>query len=252
MSLDLDALRSGLPDCPSDLALDRLEAGELPPAERQALEAHAAGCPGCTARLASRRAGFAAFPELDERKLLAALRRAEPQASPWTPLWAELGGLAALAAAVALGLWVKPSGLDLGEAGLRAKGSLGLHVYRLRGEQVEAAVSGDTFAEGDRLRFAVDLLQPGRVRVLGVEQSGALYTAWPLDPALPTQRQAGPDQPLPGAVTLDGSPGQETLYLAWCPVDAGEPRCAAPARAGDRPTCQPGCLLTPFVLRKGP
>jgi hypothetical protein len=125
---------------------------------------------------------------------------------------------------------------------VRLKGGLALHVHRQRGSASEEAVSGGRFADGDRLRFVVDLPAPGQVMIQGVEATGNVYRAWPLDGAA-APLPAGPGQVLPGAVSLDGARGRELLYLVHCP---GPPTCT-----GAPPRCQPGCATTAFVLDKG-
>lgn len=271
---DLARLRAGNAECPSDLALDRLHAGELPQAESQQLSAHVAACTTCPQRMAERRAGFDALPEVDPRPLLSAIRRGlheterEPAARRWlrqvTLLFAPM---AAATAALLLFTWVRRSDLEHplasppGSSGtavsepdvIRLKGSLGLHVYRLREgrkEGAQAAISGDQFAPGDRLRFVVDLPSSGQIAILGVEADGDLYTAWPGQAELSeSARPAGRGQELPGAVALDQSLGQETLYLVHCPQAGAPPRCASMG-AQAPPQCGTGCSLVSFVIHK--
>jgi hypothetical protein len=131
------------------------------------------------------------------------------------------------------------------------KGSLALHVFRLAGDHAEEAVSGDKFAPGDRLRFVVDLPAEGHVKVLGIEPSGALYIAWPLDSGLQTRFAAGTRIELPGAVSLDAQPGRETLHLVHCPVKVGPPDCTS-GGAGAKPVCPADCVTTSFLLDKAP
>jgi hypothetical protein len=114
--------------------------------------------------------------------------------------------------------------------------------------------SGETFHPGDRLRFVVDLPFSGHVNVLGVEASGKLYVAWPIAENVPTLREVGMLQELPGALGLDASSGREMLYLVECPVAVGPPAIACQVKslpgASAPLVCPSGCLLTPFVLHK--
>lgn len=254
--LELHTLRAGRPDCPSDFALDRLHAGELPPEEANKLERHVAGCADCGARMAERRAGFSALEGVDPRAMLARIRTGleAPERAPLSSRlvrWVRrLLGPAAVLATAAIAFLVI-NGRQIEPGGTRMKGSLALHVFRLQGERSAETSSGDTFAPGDRLRFVVDLPTEGHVAVLGVEASGALYTAWPLDPELPTRMRAGKGLELPGAVALDEQPGRETLYLVLCPPESGPPSCTS-AGPGVKPTCPAGCQSSPFVLEKKP
>lgn len=270
---DLARLREGKPDCPSDLALDRLHAGELAPAEAQALTAHVDACTSCPQRLAARRAGFDALPEVDPRPLLSAIRRRldeserEPAARRWLrQLTLLFAPMAAATAALVVFMWVRrtepvvpgnpPAVINPSEPGsdaVRLKGSLGLHVYRIRDgrkDGAQAAISGDDFSPGDRLRFVVDLPSSGQIAIVGVESDGDLYVAWPGQEHLTeSSRPAGRGQELPGAVALDESPGQETLYLVHCPQASAAPRCTSMG-AQARPQCGAGCSLVPFVIHK--
>lgn len=252
---DFLSLRSGAPGCPSDFTLDRLHAGELPPGLAQATTQHVAGCAGCQARMAERRAGFEALDGVDARVMLGRIRGGLDRPAPlperlWSLLRRLSVPLAGVAAAALVLLLVRP-GQQPEVPGTRLKGSSTLHVFRLRADHAEEMLSGEPFAPGDRLRFTVDLSSEGYVKVLGVEASGALYTAWPLDSGVQTRLAAGRGIELPGAVALDAQPGRETLYLVHCPLAVGPPACTSTGPEA-RPACPTDCTLTPFVLRKGP
>lgn len=268
---DFARLRAGDAGCPSDLMLDRLAVEELRGAAAEPVRAHLTTCAACTARMAQR--SFAAFPQVDERVMLAAIRRGVDEPRTWREragrwllgLGAARAPLALAAGLGALLLLLRPPtplGGDLGGPGdaqprspgdpdsVRQKGGLMLRVYRQVGEGSEEVLSGGRFARGDVLRFVVDLPSEGHIGVLGVEQGGALYTAWPRPSQKEsTRRPLGAGQRLPGAVSLDSSTGQETLYLVHCTVVAGPPACRA-AQGGAPPLCQPGCALSPFVVNK--
>lgn len=249
---DLTTLRAGGPDCPSDLALDRLHLGELDAAQRAPLELHLKDCALCAPRMQERVQGFQALPQVDERALLASLRtRLAAQAQARPAWWRFLVPVAAATAAALLAVVLVPRTDDPDTSGLREKGALALHVFRLRGEKAEEAVSGERFGPGDRLRFVVDLPSDGYAAVLGVEQSGALYTAWPTEGVAQTFRAAGRHIELPGAVALDGSRGVEQLHLVHCAKPADPPACVSQG-TGQKPRCPAGCILTSFELDKRP
>lgn len=200
--------------------------------------------------MAARRAGFAAFPEADPRRILARVRSAQP--AP------ERGWLRALLIALtpvtigALVLVALPRGAhheDPRDA-VTLKG-WGLHVYRLAGDHAERALSGDRFAPGDRIRFAVDLPGDGQIAIVGVEASGSLYTAWPQDGRTAAFQKEGRNIELPGAVMLDESRGKEVLYLVYCPASASPPACTS-AGPDAQPRCPDACDLSSFVLVKEP
>ena len=249
---DFTPLRTGGPQCPSDLALDRLHAGELSAPEAQRLGQHVEGCAACGARMAERRAGFDALDGVDPRALLGRIRTGLdapiPRPAGWSRLVRWLTPLALVAASALLVVRVLPGEAPL--AGTRMKGSPALHVFRLQGDHAEEVLSGSAFAPGNRLRFVVDLPTEGYVKVLGVESSGTLYTAWPLDSGVQTRLDTGQGIELPGAVALDANTGRETLYLVHCPLEAGPPACTAGGAEG-RPQCPKGCALTSFLMDKG-
>lgn len=249
---DFVNLRAGGPECPSDFTLDRFHAGELPPEEAQRTERHVAGCADCGARMAERRAGFGAIEGVDPRVMLGRIRKGldEParasfpeRLSGWTRRL--LAPLAMVATVAVVLLVVVP-----GQQGTRMKGALGLHVFRLSGDHAEEVVSGEALAPGDRLRFRVDVPAEGHVTVFGVEASGALYTAWPLEPGVQTRFEEGDGIELPGAVSLDAQPGREVLYLVHCPLEVGPPACTS-GGAGEKPVCPEGCAMTSFIMEKG-
>lgn len=279
MSELFTGLRAGGAACPSDLVLDRLSAGELPGDQEQRTRAHVATCEHCTARMKETR--FDAFPEVDAGALLERIRKgaatpedpkAPKDASDGLPtpitahrrfrfLRAPAVATLALAACLALFFVMRPASDGTGETDgpdvIRLKGGRVLHVYRMTETGSEEILSGTRLAPGERIRFVVDLPSEGRVLIVGREQSGALYTAWPLGPADAgqMQRPAGPGQALPGAVALDDKPGKETLFLVHCPTATGSPQAriqpyCTPRGPDAAPACPPECALSPFVLDK--
>ena len=261
---DFDQMREGRPGCPSNLVLEELAAGDLEEKARHETETHLSTCDLCAARIAVRREGFEAIEPVDPRALLAGIRRrAEkmPATVGWSSRLAEwlrnwrLAIAPAVIAAAALVIFVISPGDRLGDrpgergVGLRVKGELALRIFRAEGSGSVELASRETIRPKDRLRFVVDLPTWGRVTIIGVEHSGRLYTAWPLDPTYETDHPPGRRQTLPGAVSLDEAPGRETLYLVHCPPGSLAPTCTSrgPEQA---PTCPEGCALSPFVLEK--
>lgn len=255
---DFCSLRPGKPGCPSDLLLDRYAAQELGAETAASVRAHLAACDLCPSRLDASR--FEAMADVDPRLLLAGIRRGldEPRslkerAGACLRRFAAVRAPLAIVAGVAALLLVLPltrrSAVDA-PATVRQKGSLVLRVYRAKGTGSEELLSGSRFLPGDVIRFVVDLPSSGQVAILGVEQSGELYTAWPLaEQAALTRQPAGKSLALPGALSLDGSLGRETLYLVHCPDAAEPPQCQARGSL-EPPSCPAGCALTPFVLSK--
>lgn len=255
-----DHIRSGGEGCPSDLMLDRLYAGELPPSAAKELQAHVAKCAQCPQRMAARQAGFDAFPDVDPRPLLAGIHRrieAEQEAKVRRFSLAKLLAIltpVSAAAAVAVFLMIgRSTHTDQPDRAMtREKGGLALHVFRQVGEGSAEVISGDTFRPGDRIRFVVDLNRPGLINVLGVESGGALYVAWPQGQGSSSVLYGeGKGQALPGAVVLDDSVGREMLYLVSCPQSVGTPAAHCKSiDAATQPSCPAGCSQSVFVLNK--
>jgi hypothetical protein len=167
---------------------------------------------------------------------------------------AAVGFTAAAGFAAALVFFVRPHGAtDMPETSgaIRMKGGSGLHVFRQTATGSEEIISGAHIAAGDRVRFAVDVPAPRHVRVIGVQENGELYTAWP-PPGEPVNDviPAGTGKDLPGAVAFDATAGHEKLYLVSCPPEVAAPTCTAHGANGE-PSCPAGCTLTPFAIVKG-
>lgn len=238
---------------PSDLELDRLHLGELDAAEEADVRQRLAADPHGEERMHLRTAGFAAFSNLDPDKMVASIHRrvvaeaaeAESTRRPglaerfsawlrtgWGP--ALVGAAAAVAVVVATG--VGDSGPDPGHDTVLTKGSVKLNVYRAKQDAPEGApvISGDVFAAGDSLSFAVDAPAAGHVMIVGVEPSGATYAAYPLGATDAAATAAGP-QTIPGAVALpDSFGGDEWLHLVWCPEPFQLAQVAPKSEVGER------------------
>lgn len=257
--VSFERLRHGGPDCPSDVMLHRLRAGELQRDRAEALRRHLDECARCAALVARHAAGFAAWPEVDPVRMLASIRRRagqgpEAPAGGWRSraraLLMPLASAAAAAAAVLVVLsgpsWPEPTTTT------RLKGGPVLHVYRQQGGAAVEATSGDRFAPGEPLQLTVDVPAEGLVQIVGVEADGDLYPIWPRDGAAPfASMGAGQGQRVPGAVALDDGPGPETFHLVTCPLSAGaSPSCRSQG-AGKPLDCPAGCASSPFVIQRG-
>jgi hypothetical protein len=278
--------------CPSDLWLDRLCAGEIAKAERARHEDHLNDCAECGQRLALRRAGFDAFPELDEHALLARLEarieagapdKAQATQGPSEEIqraatkdrrtWIDrlsallfpkagmqlLPGLAVVGLLLGAGFLWGRSSADRSDGepvavvlapddSVRVKGSIGLRVYRMRGDTVEEVTSGDTFASGDKLRFKVTLPRQGELFVVGAEANGKLYGAYPAEGHRSVALDAGSDQLLDDALELDASTGREWLHAVYCP----KPFALSDLRAlvPDKLSAPEGCAVDTFEMVK--
>lgn len=250
---------------PSDLALDRLLAGELAGAEREAVEAAIARSPSVSARFEALRA--AQDPERDAR-LLQAIEAALDSApavdgagaAPRPPFdwrawlrrsWAPRVAAVALAAALAVFV-TRPTAETPAPAedSVRLKGGVGLTVYRQVPRGSEVVLSGATLPAGAALRFAVDAPAAGELLVVHVDRHGALTVAHPQTGAgTSVAVPAGREQVLPSAVALDDARGEEWLFAVLCerPFSA---RDVAPGAAPGTLALPGGCSSAPFLIRK--
>jgi hypothetical protein len=237
--------------CLSDLALDRLVAGE----RAGEAAAHAAGCARCGARLDEfRRARDTDAP------LLALIRERATTPSPSVvPLrrrvW--LAAMLPLVAAAAIVLLLLPRFLrpQLGE---REKGSTALAldvVVKHTDGRIEALGPQGRVRAGDAIRFLVSTQRPGHLVILGLDAAGkvSVYVA---DGDDPHRIDRGQRQAMPGSIVLDATPGAEKLVALECEarftiadaVDAGrrslEEAARDPKRAGalGLPGCQEAAL----------
>ncbi|MBI2566805.1 MAG: hypothetical protein HYV63_07230 [Candidatus Schekmanbacteria bacterium] len=260
-NLDYSKLSGKNPDCPSELLLDRFHGGELPSAESAAVERHSAQCPACTARLALRQRGAAAFPALrldevaDKCVRLDAQRRVcrTYRSSVWQRFaerlsatrrvhlsWIAAAATAAAAIFVALLPQLRHDG-GIDGTGIHMKGGPRLHVVRERSGAVAELADGELVRAGDRLQFRVDLPADAEVMVVGVESSGAIYPCYPLGASGSTAARAGAGIALAGAVELDDSAGDEYLHLVVCPRHFALHNLSAPARGAMAVAGGDGC-----------
>ncbi len=133
---------------------------------------------------------------------------------------------------------------------VRTKGTVGLRIYRQRGDEVEEVLSGDDFRAGDRLRFRVSSPRAGQLMIVGVERSGKLYPAIARGVAARSMAvDEGSDELLSQAIELDDSWGTEWLFAVFCPTPfALSELKVGPTNADLR--LPPGCLAVAFELVK--
>lgn len=254
MTPDFSQLRAERSDCPSDATLEEFGFDALPDKEAIGVRSHLKQCEICAQEVALVRKGFDAFPQLDERHALGQIHtRLAPRPAWWrrfgmllVPL--AIGGVAAIVFMTR----TPPDPTSGGLAGpvntVRTKGSVKLRIYAKTGDaEPTELLSGQPVAAGSRLRFVVDLEASGHVRIFGVEASGALYTAWPMESAGPVDRLDAGEHRLPGAAALDDSPTDEMLHLVWC--GQAPPECTATGPQ-DPLECADGCVQTAFALKK--
>jgi len=180
----------------SELSIDRLLAGELPPADVAAMRDHAASCARCGGLLADALAVRSA--ELPRLELPRARRR--------TP-WIAAGGL--LAAAAGLMMLLRPHH----EPSVRTKGSAVLGFYVSHRGEVRLGHAQDAIDKGDAIELYTTTTAPAWVSVVGADRT--VYVA-------PTVVPASREHLLPLSIVLDGT---DTLTATFCadPFDPAAP-----------------------------
>ena len=244
---------SGLPppqaNMPSELHLDLLETNLL----EQAQDQQELDRPELQQRLTQRRAVEAQLDETAQSLILENVLKAhaahEEPKSNIIPLFGGAGkplvALAVAASAAALFLAL-PHG---NESGIRPKGELpGLVVYRERSGSVVQAEDKDTFYEGDRLRFEVDLKAKGHIMIVGVEASGKRFSYFPLGEEARSKLMDDVPIILPGAARLDSSKGWEWIHLISC--DRPFTLTEIDVDAQGQPKLPAGCLKSSYGLFK--
>jgi hypothetical protein len=207
----------------SDLAFDRLLAGELTTGEAAAVRDHAGTCHACGALLADAedaRKAFAAAP----RPIWLGRRRAWPLAA---------SGLA-LAAALALVIaWPHHA-----VPAVRTKGTAIAGFFVAHGGAVRRGSQAEAVAPGDRIELWTTTLEPSWFAAISDDANGtrSVYVE-------PRLIAPGREQVVPGAIELDAN--SEVVTGVFCPA-------AFDARTIDPAAPPAGCTIDRFALTKVP
>jgi hypothetical protein len=239
--------------------VERLAAGDLPPARAQEIAARLAAEPDGAARLAELRASNASILEAHPAGAVAdeILRRVEKERRVATAAASSrsrsrllLGAPALAAAAIALALWARPGahpGAD--DGGDRPKGlAPQLNVYRRAGSGVERLASGAAAHAGDELQLAYVAAGKRYGAVVSLDGAGRVTFHLPVDGGRAVALQSKGEVTLPQSYQLDAAPSFERFLLVVGddPFDAGGLadviRGSAPPPAGTK--------LIPFTVRK--
>jgi hypothetical protein len=210
----------------SELAIDRLLAGELPPVDAAALRDHAGACPRCNAQLDDALVQQRAFAAA--RPLIALPRRR--LAMP------ALAAATALAAAIALVVaWPRP--VDQ----VRTKGTAIAGFFVAHGGQVRRGTTREAVVAGDRIELFTTTSAPGWFAAISVDAAGtrSVYVA-------PRAIEPGAERVLPLSIELDGVLGAETVTGVFCEHRFDDSSLLSISL--DAPP--PGCTLDRFTLVK--
>lgn len=248
-----------------ELTAHELLLDELDPARRAVAEAHLAACADCRASLDALRADLAfqlppyqaeILPFRGPAERLEPARAPAPRRARW--LGPLAGGLA-LAAGLLLFVHRPEPAIPPPEEHLTARGGDWFRVFRADASGAVLPVgTGDAVRPGDRLGFRVQLAQARQVMVLGLDDGGSPYLAWPAAAVGHSQEVPGAPDPtdLNEAVQLDDSPGTERIVALQCERPLSWEQAAAAATAAHPvadvalPALIAGCQQAEVRLRK--
>lgn len=205
----------------TDLEIERLLAGDVPPARAAELEAKATAADRARREeLAAEHAAFLGTLDVDAevRAIGRKMQTLEPERKPAGAWWRWIfaGGALAAAAAAALVLIGRrdPEGPTDDEIGIKGDGvTLVVHAASDTGSRTLA--SGDAIAPGTRIRFEVGAPKRGYVTVIGFDARGATTVYYPYGGAEAAVYDPATGGLLPGAIAVDDTPGAETYYAVF-------------------------------------
>jgi len=180
----------------SELAIDRMLAGELAAADAAAMRDHARACKACGDRLAEAEAVQHAWP---------AIAPPLPIARPRRYTFAALGALAAACAVVLA--WPRTEAPTE-----RTKGGAMAGFYIAHGGDVRLGGVDDTAVPGDRLQLFTTTRAPAWFALTSTDERGRTSTY--IEPRV---IEPGRERLLPLSLELDDALGRETLTAIFCP-----------------------------------
>jgi hypothetical protein len=190
----------------SELAIDRMLAGELPPADADAMRDHAASCTRCGELLADaldvQRAFAVDRPSLDVPR---------PQRRHTIAI---VSATTALAAGLLVGLsWPHaPESAVNAPALVRTKGKPAIGFYVKHGVDVRRGADRERVMPNDDIEFVTTTSVPVWFAALSDDAAGTRSVYASSQPVQP-----GPDRLVPAAITLDDTLGTEVVHGIFCP-----------------------------------
>jgi anti-sigma factor RsiW len=257
-------LAHGGPDaCPSQLALDRLFAGELHDLERARLLRHLAGCASCAEQMAARQAERDAFvpdPALEERlerlerlggeppAARAPARVEPPRAKPrrWAKLAPAALALASCAALLALTLRPRSSAPPIDRRST-LKGGHEVQLFVQRHGELLPVADGGQLHPGDQLQVALRVAAPRFVALYSRDGAGTISRYAPIASTM-VEVSPGEEAILPNSTVLDDVLGPELLAVFSCARPQEEALLRAQVEAGQPAGCEVHRLRLDKVL----
>jgi hypothetical protein len=229
-------------ECLSDLRMDAILAAD-DAATLGEVQPHLEACDRCRDRLAVLRADRDCF--LASHPAHQPKRTGQVGPGRWWPR--VVPGVAALAAAAALLLWLRrPTDTVSGD---RAKGGSTFGFYVKHGESVVRGGDDQRVQPGDQLRFVVRSTRRN-IGVLSVDGQRRASIYFPAEPRT-AEVDAVQELSLPQSTRLDDALGRETLYGLFCdaPTDLAPVRDRLEAEPSLVPTVA-GCEVLTMTIKK--
>ena len=229
------------PECVSDLAFDRLVAGELAATTEGKIFEHVQTCDRCRTRLDEIRADQRAFAD-KKLDLLRPTRRGHRHTIGFALA-------SALAAVCCLLLFVRSRGRTMEQVLERTKGGATLSFYVMRDGDILPGSEALPVHPGDAVQFVFTVDRPGYLGILSVDGAGKASIYYPAG-AKAAPFAAGHTRPVPVSTVLDGTLGEEHIYSLFCDTAVElEPIRATLARQGGPPGV-PQCSVQVLRLQK--
>ena len=251
----------------TELTLNRFLNGELDAFPQ--IREHVDTCPVCAQTLDSVRAFDASFAIAPPGPPALTATADEPNVVSLADerrRRAPVAVIVAAAAAVVLALVAWPSGsrspVGGDDDGIRIKGSgLTLLVFAKSGDNKPRPVTdNDVVHAGDRLGFRISSRDAGFAMIVGVDDEGVAYPAWPQDGARAAFVEASTSaRDIDAAILLDDRGASERLALVRCPDSFSWKQAAELLTANRKLSAKPGgtdplarCVYDDLTLRKEP
>ena len=224
----------------SDLAIDRLLAGELSAAARGELEAHTRECERCAARLAELTTDHEAFAQ---RPMPIALGRAKRQRSR---IWLAAPIVAVAAAALLVLAWPR----ERAPSERVKSGETTLLLWAGTPGQLRPVATSDVIHSGEHLQASYTTKRDGVGAVLSIDGAGGAFTYVPAEGDAMVTLPAGRERPFPASTLLDDVTGRELVAIVWCEHAVPISPLLAELKATQDLAAPPGCVVRIVTLEK--
>jgi len=226
----------------SDLAIDRLLAGDLSADARTELEAHTRECDRCASRVAVLTAEHDAFAA---RNIPIALGRAKKQRSR---IWLAAPVIATMLAAAVVLLLIRPR--EHAPTERLKSGETTLLLWAGTPNQLRPVATNDVIHSGEHLQASYTTKRDGVGAVLSIDGAGGAFSYVPATGDAMVALPAGRERPFPGSTLLDDVTGRELIAIVWCEESRPIGPLLAELKAKQDLAAPPGCVVRIVTLDK--